>query len=84
MKETNRSAAMLYVRPAVFGDARHVEAVARGDKISFVVRELVGLGRIFHQLVLPEVFVLGPLPAGVSIICRNLSAIAKRVFAVPI
>ena len=61
LNEVGWASAVLQVGPPRLADGRQVEAVARGNKISFAVRELVGLGRILHQLVLPEVFVLGLL-----------------------
>jgi hypothetical protein len=64
LNEPGWASAVLEVGPPRLADGRHVEAVARGNKISFVVSEFVGLGRILHQLVPPEVFVLGLLHGG--------------------
>src|ERR1700758_1268914 len=62
--EPRWTSAVLHVGPARLAYGRHVEAIARGDEASFVRPERVCLGCILHDLVLPEVFVLGLLHAG--------------------
>ena len=62
--EPGRTSAVLYVGPAGLAYGSHVEAVARGDEASFVRRERVDLKCIGHDLVPPEVVVLGPLHGG--------------------
>src|ERR1700730_16503255 len=52
---------MLYVWPARLAHGRHVEAVAGRNEANLVKGERVGLGRVFDNLVLSEVFVLGTL-----------------------
>ena len=56
--------AVLDVGPPCLADGRHVEAVARGNEVSLVGRERVGLGYILHDSVFTKVFVLGPLHGG--------------------
>jgi hypothetical protein len=51
----------LYVRPALLAYGRHVEAVAGRHEANLVKGEWVGLGRVFDNLVLSEVFVLRTL-----------------------
>ena len=62
--ESRWTSAVLHVGPACLAYGRHVEAVARGNEVSFATRERVGLGCILHDLVLSEVFVLGLLHGG--------------------
>src|SRR5271166_1715754 len=62
--ESRRTSAVLHVGPARLAYGRHVEAVARGNEVSFVTRERVGLGCVLHDLVLSEIFVLGLLHSG--------------------
>src|SRR5271157_1642272 len=62
--ESRWTSAVLHVGPARLAYGRHVEAVARGDEVSFATRERVGLGCMLHSLVLSEVFVLGVLHSG--------------------
>src|SRR5271165_168240 len=62
--ESRWTSAVLHVGPARLAYGRHVEAVARGNEVSFATRERVGLGCMLHNLVLSEVFVLGLLHSG--------------------
>lgn len=64
LDEPRGAAAVLDIRPAGLADGCQVEAVARGDEARFVRRKRVGLGCMLHDLVLPEVFVLGLLHGG--------------------
>ena len=59
--EPKWTSAVLHVGPPCLAYRCHIEAVARGDEVSFVGRERVGLGCVLHDLMLPEVFVLGLL-----------------------
>src|SRR5271166_2312439 len=62
--ESRRTSAVLHVGPARLAYGRHVEAVERGNEVSFAMGEWVGLGCMLHNLVPSEVFVLGLLHSG--------------------
>jgi hypothetical protein len=62
--ESRWTSALLHGGPACLAHGRRVEAVARGNEVSFATRERVGLGCMLHDLVFSEVSVLGLLHGG--------------------